>query len=84
MCAVRLGAACPLACRNPAPTRGAPFLSPAECDSPYDTRYKPERILIYDKHPGGIGIAAAVRCARGASCVGLTQSPTGAGGQHRC
>lgn len=32
----------------------------AECDSPYDTRYKPERILLYDKHPGGIGLAAAV------------------------
>ena len=32
-----------------------------ECDNAYDTRYKPERILIYDKHPGGIGLAAAVR-----------------------
>ena len=32
----------------------------AECDSPYDTRFKPERLLIYDKYPGGIGLAAAV------------------------
>lgn len=32
-----------------------------ECDNPYDTRFKPERILIYDKHPGGIGLAAAAR-----------------------
>lgn len=31
-----------------------------ECDNPYDTRYKPERLLIYDKHPGGIGLCAAV------------------------
>lgn len=30
-----------------------------ECDNPYDTRYRPERLLIYDKHPGGIGLAAA-------------------------
>ncbi|KAG7666576.1 hypothetical protein KSW81_000350 [Nannochloris sp. 'desiccata'] len=35
-----------------------------ECDNPYDTRYKPERILIYDKHPGGgIGLAKAA-CGR--------------------
>ncbi|KAK9842388.1 hypothetical protein WJX84_006352, partial [Apatococcus fuscideae] len=30
----------------------------AECDNPYDTRYRPERLLVYDKHPGGIGLAA--------------------------
>lgn len=41
------------------PSNPAPALH-AECDSPYDTRYKPERILLYDKHPGGIGLAAAV------------------------
>eukprot|EP00891_Asterochloris_glomerata_P009914 jgi/Astpho2/9914/e_gw1.00152.3.1_t len=29
----------------------------SECDNPYDTRFRPERILIYDKHPGGIGLA---------------------------
>lgn len=32
-----------------------------ECDNPYDTQYKPERILLYDKHPGGIGLASAAR-----------------------
>ena len=32
----------------------------AECDNPYSTRYRPERILIYDAHPGGIGLAAKV------------------------
>lgn len=36
----------------------------AECDNPYDTRFRPERLLLYDKHPGGIGIAAQVRHAR--------------------
>jgi ATP-dependent helicase YprA (DUF1998 family) len=29
-----------------------------ECDNPYDTRYRPERLLLYDKHSGGIGLAA--------------------------
>lgn len=29
----------------------------AECDNPYDTRFRPERLLIFDKHPGGIGLA---------------------------
>ena len=33
----------------------------AECDNPYDTRFRPERLLLYDTHPGGIGIAAQVR-----------------------
>ena len=33
----------------------------SECDNPYDTRFRPERILIYDKHPGGIGLAEQVR-----------------------
>ncbi|KAL6748120.1 hypothetical protein V8C86DRAFT_2443312, partial [Haematococcus lacustris] len=32
-----------------------------ECDNPYDTRYRPERLLIFDKLPGGIGIALQVR-----------------------
>jgi DEAD/DEAH box helicase domain-containing protein len=31
-----------------------------ECDNPYDTRYKPERLLLYDKLPGGIGLAQQV------------------------
>lgn len=33
---------------------------PVQCDNPYDTRYRPERLIIYDKQPGGIGIAQAV------------------------
>jgi hypothetical protein len=37
-----------------------PIANHAECDNPFDTRYKPERILIFDMHPGGIGLAAAV------------------------
>ncbi|GBG90630.1 hypothetical protein CBR_g50975 [Chara braunii] len=32
-----------------------------ECASPHDTRYFPERILIYDRHPGGIGISSQAR-----------------------
>lgn len=32
----------------------------AECDNPYDSRYRPERILVYDTHPGGIGLAGQV------------------------
>ena len=31
-----------------------------ECDNPYDSRFRPERLLLYDKHPGGIGLAAQV------------------------
>ncbi|KAK9795209.1 hypothetical protein WJX73_000198 [Symbiochloris irregularis] len=29
-----------------------------ECDNPYDSRFRPERLLLYDKHPGGIGLAS--------------------------
>ena len=36
-----------------------------ECDNPYDSRYRPERILVYDTHPGGIGLAGQVRCCFG-------------------
>ena len=36
----------------------------AECDNPYSTRYRPERLLIYDAHPGGIGLSAKVRLRR--------------------
>lgn len=32
----------------------------SECANPHDTRYIPERILLYDRHPGGIGISAQV------------------------
>ncbi|CBI15349.3 unnamed protein product, partial [Vitis vinifera] len=29
-----------------------------ECSNPHDTRYIPERILLYDPHPGGTGFSA--------------------------
>ncbi|KAL2340690.1 hypothetical protein Fmac_008630 [Flemingia macrophylla] len=32
-----------------------------ECPNPHDSRYYPERILIYDQHPGGCGISAQVQ-----------------------
>ena len=32
-----------------------------ECDNPYDTRFRPERLLVFDKHPGGIGLAKQAR-----------------------
>jgi DEAD/DEAH box helicase domain-containing protein len=31
-----------------------------ECVNPHQTRGMPERILLYDKHPGGIGIVSKV------------------------
>lgn len=33
----------------------------SECANPHDTRYFPERLLLFDRHPGGIGIAAQAR-----------------------
>lgn len=33
----------------------------SECVNPHDTRYVPERILLYDQHPGGSGISAQVQ-----------------------
>lgn len=33
----------------------------SECVNPYDARYVPERILLYDPRPGGTGIAAQVQ-----------------------
>jgi DEAD/DEAH box helicase domain-containing protein len=30
----------------------------AECDYPYDARYRPERLLLYDAMPGGLGLCA--------------------------
>ncbi|XP_057952391.1 uncharacterized protein LOC131146670 isoform X2 [Malania oleifera] len=33
----------------------------SECANPHDTRYIPERILLYDQHPGGTGISAQVQ-----------------------
>ncbi|XP_073221327.1 uncharacterized protein, partial [Cicer arietinum] len=32
-----------------------------ECPNPHDSRYYPERILIYDQHPGGSGISVQVQ-----------------------
>lgn len=40
------------------------FCSPndigCECASAHDTRFRPERLLVYDKQPDGIGIAVQV------------------------
>ncbi|GIL86775.1 hypothetical protein Vretifemale_15010 [Volvox reticuliferus] len=30
-----------------------------ECDNPYDARYRVERLLVYDKHRGGMGLSVA-------------------------
>ncbi|XP_022634603.1 uncharacterized protein LOC106756587 isoform X3 [Vigna radiata var. radiata] len=32
-----------------------------ECPNPHDARFYPERILIYDQHPGGCGISVRVQ-----------------------
>ncbi|GJP39287.1 hypothetical protein CLOM_g23675 [Closterium sp. NIES-68] len=32
-----------------------------ECASPYDSRFFPQRLLLYDKHPGGIGLAVQLQ-----------------------
>lgn len=34
-----------------------------ECANPHETRGIPDRILLYDRHPGGIGIASQVNCS---------------------
>jgi hypothetical protein len=31
-----------------------------ECENPYAVRYRPERLLVYDTHPGGLGLAVKV------------------------
>lgn len=36
----------------------------SECANPHDSRYVPERILLYDPHPGGTGISRKVNCGR--------------------
>ena len=38
----------------------APTDMATECDNPYSTRFRPERLLLYDTHPGGIGLAGQV------------------------
>ena len=32
-----------------------------ECDNPYNSRFKPERLLLFDAHPGGIGLSSRIR-----------------------
>ncbi|XP_038878310.1 uncharacterized ATP-dependent helicase YprA isoform X4 [Benincasa hispida] len=32
-----------------------------ECANPHDTRYFPERILLYDQHPGGTGLSLQIQ-----------------------
>ena len=49
----------------------------SECDNPYDTRFRPERLLIYDKHPGGIGLARQARhCSPPPSASHICDSTT--------
>ncbi|XP_068668097.1 uncharacterized protein [Aristolochia californica] len=37
----------------------------SECANPHDTRFVPERLLLYDQHPGGIGLSAQVQAIFG-------------------
>lgn len=32
----------------------------AECDNPYSARFRPDRLLLFDKCPGGIGLSYKV------------------------
>ena len=46
----------------------------AECDNPYSARFRPDRLLLFDRCPGGIGLAYRV-----------TPFPTAFSyGVHRC
>ena len=36
-----------------------------ECVHPHDARFFPERLLLFDRHAGGIGLAQQVRGAGG-------------------
>eukprot|EP00983_Pelagomonas_calceolata_P098635 1158371-Pelagomonas_calceolata.AAC.13 len=51
------------------------------CDNPYDTRYRPERIIIYDNQAGGIGIAQMVSKSNNkvmqSFCLGASLLPSG-------
>ncbi|XP_020537574.1 uncharacterized ATP-dependent helicase YprA isoform X2 [Jatropha curcas] len=59
-----------------------------ECPNPHDTRYCPERILIYDQHPGGTGVTkqiqpyftellnAALELLTSCHCSGVTGCPS--------
>ncbi|GAB2270171.1 hypothetical protein Dimus_005078 [Dionaea muscipula] len=58
-----------------------------ECFNPHDTRYFPERILLYDQHPGGTGLSmraqpfftemltAALQLVTSCCCSGDTGCP---------
>ncbi|KAJ4960378.1 hypothetical protein NE237_020288 [Protea cynaroides] len=58
-----------------------------ECANPHETRYFPERILLYDQHPGGIGLsvqvlplftvllAAALELVTTCPCLGVAGCP---------
>lgn len=46
-----------------------------ECGASVDTGFRPERLLLFDKHPGGIGLAAAVSGRRRAPAVGASHLP---------
>lgn len=41
----------------------------AECDNPYSARFRPDRLLLFDKHPGGIGLAYKVRSYSNLVCL---------------
>ena len=59
----------------------------SECDNPYDTRFRPERLLIFDKHPGGIGLAKQVAASpvlRGTQSICRDALSIDPSGLHRC
>ncbi|XP_021674858.2 uncharacterized protein LOC110660749 isoform X3 [Hevea brasiliensis] len=59
-----------------------------ECPNPHDTRFCPERILVYDQHPGGTGVSmqiqpyftellyAALELLTSCHCFGITGCPS--------
>ncbi|RLN35902.1 putative ATP-dependent helicase YprA-like [Panicum miliaceum] len=60
-----------------------------ECANPHETRGIPDRILLYDKHPGGIGIASQAQMLFGELLLAAlelvsTCSCTGAAGCPNC
>ncbi len=57
-----------------------------ECDNPYDTRFRPERLLVFDKHPGGIGLAGQAHAAFGELLELALELVRGCGcaGDHGC
>ena len=41
----------------------------AECDNPYSARFRPDRLLLFDKCPGGIGLSYKVRPLAEPCCI---------------